>query len=267
MTNHAWAGRLANLVMALKPSDDLARFRNAYREAVSQGREGSGLSAEDAELLLEAGAHCESWIREEAGEPTLAWKQWLAGYAAANRLPRDPPLAFLRRLPKRLASSSDVVRFALKEANVKTIEVMLSKGLLKKSDLMRIARETPEDFYASPALDVALKRRLRLPRGVWDTYAAGAPRPKALISAEEALVLSYLAEKSPAAAKWIVQFMSKVPNTSRSIVTHILENREAAVDFIQHLTAQFWKGGKTKLNSLESSAVRVVADLVQVSQD
>ena len=63
MTSVAWENRLCNLIKKLKPSADLAAFRNDYRDTLQRASANGHLAKGDVTLLLEARPRVFSWTR------------------------------------------------------------------------------------------------------------------------------------------------------------------------------------------------------------
>jgi hypothetical protein len=79
---------------------------------------------------------------------------------------------------------------------------MLKQGLLRSSDVIKLAKADPSGLYKSPLLDAMLTRGLQVPRKVWGNSEE---RPDRLMPRRECLLRAYELDRGADAGSWLAQ--------------------------------------------------------------
>jgi len=244
------AARIAALIRRYKPSTGAATFRNEFRAGILAAVTSNTIGQKEADLLLKARSYLEEWTSDSPPAPPDVWRQWADLYREGkDRLPGSILEALLARFPKSAKEAGEWASLVFGDAEKKLLRLLLTRGLVRKAELIRMAKERPLEFYRSAALDLLLENRTAGPRTVWDSLANGEGRPTGLMTGHEALVTSFDFDGGRDAEQWLLQFVMSAPAEIRkAVLRSLLERAGTSARFANHLIPLHPTRGKSRSN-------------------
>jgi len=256
-----WVMRLCTLVRRYKPGDGLTSFRNDYSSILERATRAGAITKDDTELLLKARSHLEAWTSPKPPEPLEAYRQWMDLYETGRPwLPELVLQTLLGRFPKYRPGQVDWAPLVLGKPEKGLLSVLLARRLISPTELGRIAKAKPSEFYRSAALDVLVERRGRCPRMVWDAFSKGEGRPADLLDAHEAFVRCFTADRSADATRWLVRFLANSPAVREPVLGSLLKSPDATFRLSRHLTLEHTTFGGAKRRKPQDRAIDVLID-------
>ena len=228
-----WEQKINSLIRKFDSSVDPGSFRNQYRDAVALGAD--RLTDEARELLWQLLDALEQWTSPQPPEPTTAFTQWSQlSEAADQKLPRSILYSVLKKFPKAgLVDFSSVV-FTCRD--VRVIELLLARSVIRAQDLNRLAKQNPSEFYVSAGLDALLARRaLKAQAAMWEQCNAGTSRPTELLPTQAVAVRLYAANPKPASNELMLDFLRGNPAEHEATLELLLEHRPSALRLCRYV--------------------------------
>lgn len=247
--------------------EDREKCRAAFKSAVSDGTRDESFSQSDADLLNDIQVALESWIGDAPSSGSEALERWINLLNAGRR--RLPSVLFqvlLTKLPKLAPKSFEWAPLLLEKPDKELLEMLLDRHIMKATDMVRVAKARPTDFYRSFSLDLLLERRRPIPRTVWGALATDEDRPEGLLSAEEALAESFAVDASADACKWMTMVLAKNPRLRQPILTHLLRDPPAALRLVRYLSAMGMSLDGKRKRPEQVVLATIIADLLPLCE-
>lgn len=203
----SWAATVAKMLDKADAESlkDLT-YRENYRDAVEYGRKQGGLTDSAAGVITGLPGDITRWSAEGTQSPDTVLSEWLDRYLHGElEWPSEILDALAKRLPDWVGREVDWAPHILAIRRRAAIDALYHRGFIRKADLVEVAKEHPARFYASPALDVLVGTRTRVPQEVWAALLEGTARPTDLMSGPDALVAALDGDSASTTYRWLAE--------------------------------------------------------------
>ncbi|MCA0375677.1 MAG: hypothetical protein LCH84_08410 [Gemmatimonadetes bacterium] len=206
-------------------SSDPAGFAADFRSALYQATKTGTLTDDQQAGLLRLRALVEAWGAQETGLGDELLRAWLALRSEVTRaLPSSLVDSVLYRFPRHARSSITWSVHLAADIGSDALEAMLEQKVLKPGDLVGYAKQHPQEFLDSAALDVLLEHGTAVPRNVWDAFLGQVEQGPELASLASALARSFAVDNGGDAGSWLIGVLTDHEALRRPVVKLVLAN-------------------------------------------
>jgi len=170
------------------------------------------LGPEETSILESAVALLRTWNEVADIDASIAirsWADWRIHIGAKS--PQELKVALLRHLPASSQVQAVARQAAAESTDRSLVEALLEGGVLKQSDLKKLAKSQSGQFLKSAALDVFLDRGGVLPPGLWRTLAVIDSRPEGLLDVAGVALAAFQNDRGRNSSQDLLKYLCKRP--------------------------------------------------------